>query len=184
MTPGFCELCRWQMFKVSVEGWDGRLACNCEHEYHYACIACVTEWGLTVSLGKGTIDPCIDNVRTGQAIAGDEPRKTTFGFPIVDLDGTLADAKDSSELVKWRNQVMGPQGVVEVLATPEGERVGNPTLAGLTKEKQDALEKDLRDALVEQARKDVDEAFLKQAVADAEVRKAEAEAKRQQMGDL
>lgn len=176
-------MCRHPVFKVSVEGWDGRWHCDCEHAYHYVCAACVTEWGLMVWFDAQRLDTCLDNVRTAKAVAGDDPKSA---FPELTLEDW--DREHAAELVKWRNQVMQPPpsakaSAVEVLATPEGERVGAPHLVGLTKAKQDKIEKDLMTSLAEQVKRDVDEAFLKQAVADAEVNKAAHGAKVREMGE-
>ena len=180
-----CELCHQPVFNlVAPVGWDGGFNCDCEHQRHYVCAKCVTRWNLTVSLETETLDICLDHVRTVQAIAGEEPPKSKFGFPPVDMDGTIGDPKHAEDLVKWRNQVMGPQGVIELLSTPVGERVGAPHLAGLTKTEQDANERKIRDAIVVAATKDLDQAYLDLAVADLEAREAEAEEKRQKMGEL
>jgi hypothetical protein len=160
------------------------LVYDCEHKHHYVCVACVTKWNLGVSLEKGTLNTCIDNVRTVQAVAGEEPKKSTFGFPTPDLDGTLGDAEDSRELVKWRNQVMGPQGARVEIVTREDDPVGVPHLAGLTKAEQDKIEKKLRGSIAEAVAEDLDQAYLDQTAERLATLKAEVEEQRKKMGDL
>lgn len=180
-----CELCHQPVFNlVASVGWDGGFNCDCEHQRHYVCAKCVTRWNLTVSLKTETLDICLDHVRTAQVIAGEEPPKSKFGFPPVDLDGTLGDPKHAKALAKWRNQVMGPQGVIELLATPMGKRVGAPHLVGLTRAEQDAMEGKIQEGLVEAIAKDVDQEYLDQAAEKLKALKAEVEERRKAMEDL
>lgn len=178
--PGICELCRQPLFRVvSVKGWDGSLGCDCEHRIHYVCAGCVTEWNLDVSLGRGTLATCLDNVRTARAVAGDDPPFRGFSNPCGEVPLGAVD------LAKWRARVTdpGPPGQVEIVVG-DGDAPGAPHLAGLTPAEQDNLEKQIRNSLAEQIRRDVDRAWLGQAAADAEVRRAAREARLREMGDL